>query len=214
MFKKQSNYFVSIFFKWENILNLLEVPQEERGYFYVNEKYKYRYIENNGEERFSTDNSSACFEYYIIPNSIRNGNFKPCSSIFDQQAHRFFTGPANVDYGDVLINSKNKNLNIRCAFSEMSVDKKASFVVRCWGINKSIVFLFDRSYLNLDNAGNKWDSGIIPFDSFEISQEDTHYGEQPMLKNLLINDDVFSVRTLIQSQHEGGDGGVSRLLSQ
>src|ERR1035437_7850714 len=104
MFKKPSNYFLSISFDWKDILNILEVSEEEQSDFVINEKYYYQspnanIIANSNRNPgwFGVIETSTLFEYYIMPESLRNGSGKGDSCIYDQQLKRFFESP-NINY--------------------------------------------------------------------------------------------------------------------
>src|SRR3989338_4909454 len=195
MFKNPGNYFLSIFFEWKDIFRILEVPESQQDNFKVSEEYKHEHPGTEGR----LNSFSALFEYYIIPNSLRDGSYS-YSSIYDQQLKRFFE--IGINYGDVLKNSK-KDSYLTCFFSKNLADNKAGFKVSFYGSkNKAIIFLFDKNYLNLKDANVKW-GDRIPFESFKISYASyVDFKADNTVEKVSVSPDVLWINTEVQSQYD------------
>ncbi len=208
MFKNPGNYFLAISFKWKNIFRILEVPEDQQSDFVVNEKYQYQSPNANSTDGLGINSSSALFEYYIFPNSLRNRSYS-YSSIYDQQLKRFFESP-NINYGPVLKNSKKEDSSLICFFNKNLANNKAGFSV-CFlneGKWKTIIFLFDESYLNLKDIHVQWGKKI-PFESFEISYDGK--GDN-IVKKVSVSPDILWINTGVQSQDDAQSSPFSQDL--
>lgn len=202
MFKKAGNYFLSIGFTWTDIFKILEIPENEWSYYKINEKYKYQSVNANDPEGLGMNSIDALFEFYILPNSIRNGDHS-YSTIYDQQLGRFFETP-NINYGQVLKDTReNSDNQISCLFSTSMADAKAGFAISSYLereniiLNKTLVILFDDNYLNLQDAHLTW--GNIFFKTYELSYDEKW---DCKIKESSINPALLFVNIGIQSQED------------
>jgi hypothetical protein len=196
LFKNAGNYFLSIFFDWKDIYKLLDIPEAEQSDFVITDNYHYRSLNANDGDGLGIDSNSAVFEYYIIPNSLRNGGYS-YSTIFDQQLKRFFESP-NINYGPVLKNSKKDDSSIVCLFNKNIANGKAGFAIHVSREEnrKTVIFLFDEKYLN--DAHTKW-GDKVPFEAYEISFD--HKNEN-VVKEISVSPDVVHISVLVQSQDD------------
>jgi len=202
MFKNPGNYFLSLSFEWKDIFRILEVPENQQDDFEVNEKYRYQSPNANSTDGLGINSSSALFEYYILPNSLRNGAYS-YSSIYDQQLKIFFESP-NINYGPVLKNSKKEDSSLICFFNKNLANNKAGFSI-CFSNDskwKTIIFLFDENHLNLKDAHVKW-GDRIPFESFEISYDGK--GDN-IVKKVSLDPKILWLNTSVQSQDDAQSG--------
>ena len=208
IFKKPSNYFLSISFQWKDIYKILEIPKEEQTNFVISENYYYESLNANSNDGLGINTSSAIFEYYIIPDSLRNGNYNPSSSIFDQQLKRFFESP-NINYGVVLKSIKPTD-SLICLFNKNVVNGKAGFAVHLSREKdrKTIIFLFDEHYLNLNDAHTKWGEKIA-FETYEISFDPKN---ENVVKEISISPDTVYIGISIQSQDDAQSSPLSQDL--
>ena len=208
MFKQPSNYFLAIAFDWKDIFKIFEVPEKEQSNFVINEKYHYQSVNANSESG-PIDETWACFEYYIMPNSLRNGSYS-YSSIYDQQLKRFFESP-NINYGFVLKNSKEEYSGFTCHFSKGTTYnkdcRKASFSISFSENSKSLVFLFDETYLDFQHTHSL--GGNIPFETYEISF-DKKNGE--VVKKISIDPNTISIGISGQSVEDAQSSPFSQTL--
>lgn len=226
------NYFLSFFFKWEDIFKMFEIPKEEWSDFTISKEYNYvpatvtlagylssklklppgvREESKNPESTFpkpGINNETAMFEYYV-----RSGD-----NIFDQQLKRFFVDP-NINYGSVLINSKKTTSSFVCFFDsdictkfapDEHTPRKAGFTV-CYsneGRWKAIIFLFDGNFLN---------KGLIPsygynkiqFEAYEISDggrndNNFQFHDQAVTKKLSLDSHIVWGNVLTKSLADTG----------
>ena len=203
MFKNPGNYFLSIFFEWKDIFRILEVPESQQDDFKVSEEYKHEHPGTEGR----LNSFSALFEYYIIPNSLRDGSYS-YSSIYDQQLKRFFESP-NINYGPVLKNSKKKDSSLACFFKKGMPTEKAAFAKAGFAVCfsqdskwKTIVFLFDEKFLNLTDAHTQWGEKI-PFEAYEISYDGK--GDNIVTK-VSLDPKILWLNTSVQSQDDAQSG--------
>lgn len=197
MFERPGNYFLSLTFKWDDILNLLEMPTNERPNFVVNEKMYYKASNAYSAEGLGIDRTEALFEYYIMPKSIRNGSYAPSSTIYDQQLKRFFETP-NINYGPLLNHTKHEEETVSCFFSRLSSRKgKSAFSFSYTSVrdSKALSFYFDEKYLNLDDAHKTW-SGDEEI-SFEVVER-TRNNEEIVL----VEKGIFWIQICVQSQED------------
>ena len=185
MFKNPGNYFLSISFEWKDIFRILEVPESQQDDFEVSEKYEYQSPNANGTEGLGINSSSALFEYYIIPNSLRNRSYS-YSSIYDQQLKRFFESP-NINYGPVLKNSKKKDSSLICFFKKGMPNEKAAFAKAGFAICFS--------------QDSKWKTIIFLF--YEISYDGK--GDN-IVKKVSLDPKILWLNTSVQSQDDAQSG--------
>ncbi len=198
LFKNPGNYFFSICFDWKDIYKLLSIPEDDYLDFAISDNYKYQSLNANDSDGLGIDSNSAVFEYYVIPNSLRNGSYS-YSTIFDQQLKRFFESP-NINYGSVLKNFKKKNYSIFCYFNKSMVNGKAGFAIHVSKEenSKTIIFLFDEVYLNMEDAHAKWNDKVS-FETYEIIYGDNH---ENSVKKISVEPNVVNISSLIQSQDD------------
>ncbi len=207
IFKIGGQYFLSISFDWKDIFRFLEVPEKDQEDFEIVEKYKYQSPNANSADGLGINSASALFEYYIIPNALRNGAYS-YSAIYDQQLKRFFESP-NINYGPVLKNSKKEDSSIICFFKKGMPSKEASFAKAGFSVCfaqegkwKTLVFMFDEKFLNLSDAHTQW-GDRIPFESYEISYDGK--GDN-IVKKVSIDPEKIWINTGVQSQDDAQTG--------
>lgn len=209
IFKNPGNYFFSIWFEWKDIYKELGIPKDEQSDFVINEKIKYESPNANDNSGLGIISNSAVFEYYVIPNSLRNGPYS-YSSIYDQQLKRFFETP-NINYGKVLYNNKTQE-SINCQFAKNIYKDKAGFSISPDGDNRrTLIILFDGNYLNLKNSHTEWGKPVL-FDVYIVKPSINHQNDEQNIEKISLGPDVIHITINVQSQDDAQVSPISRIM--
>lgn len=199
--KNPSNYFLQISFDWKDIYKILELSEDEQSGLKINPDFYYQSPNGNNGEGLGIDEISANFEYYISPDSLRNGSYPAFSTIYDQQLKRFFETP-NTWYRGILSGKtkKDEELWIGCLFSKFFIKNKSAFCINFSSdgtiLQKTLVILFDCEYLNIKNIHQSW-GNQIPFEAYIIEKK---HSSDSIVKNIVIAEKtVFWIGTNVQS---------------
>lgn len=205
MFDKPSNYFFAIFFDWNNILKLLGIPDSELNNFEIDKDSFLSTFGTLSFEILGIDRESAIFEYYILPNSIKNPPYS-YSTIYDQQLKRFSEN-GKVTYMGLLKNKTSQKYNgeISCHFSKFSDSKNQAefrFIHSKDFEYTSLTFYFDDKYLNLKKPKDIW-GPPIPYEARLSTFTDNPLENDKVQEKIIsVNSEVLSIVTTIQSQHD------------
>ena len=202
---KNAAYFLSIWFKWEEVFKALSLTEKERDRLTINSRYRFVSPNGNDPEGLGIDDESALFEYYVTPNILGNGKYS-YSSIFDQQLRMFFETP-NILYPNVM-EGRDSSFSIKfgkSVFSSGSI--KLSGFMLCFSnsdIQKILLVTFDDKYLNLEKANKGW-SDVFPYKAFVIDRS-THFStiedKKISAREVVLDRNTFMIGIYPQSQHD------------
>jgi hypothetical protein len=177
MFTKQ-NYFLKVQFSWEDIRPVLSFADDVWAKSEKNKDYSVSFNANSWTP--VADSQQVNFEYYIIPSQ---------QAIYCQQTHRFFETP-NIIYSGVLHGKDGEEVfSANLGFHSNFVSGKAAFQINYSkgdefanrpSIQKTLVVLFDRAYLNL-NFNSSMEYEKLPYEIYLIERT----GEYPDKDNTI-----------------------------
>ncbi len=212
MFSNPSHYFFNISFDWADILDILEVSKEDQSNLQISEKFEYRSPNAYSDSGIGLNNSSAMFEYYVMPNVLSNAGFNDDSTIFDCQLNRFFS-TLNLVYRGVLVNKIDKEKSVSCVLERMAGEDKSIFTVFYSDSildQKSVSIVFPKECFNRQNANKQW-GGIDGVRLF-LSRFADEIGEEPEVEEVAPPKSLF-LNILLQSEHDASAGpSVHRLV--
>lgn len=199
MFDNPYNYFFAIWFNWQNIYEVMSLSKDVTDGMKLGDMFSDISI-LNGSTEVGMNSESGLFEFYIIPNSLKNGDYKPHSTIYDQQTRRFSSGA--FIYNNVLENEENDR-EIYCTFN-FHHDRPSKV---CFSIaysnslvtEKEIRFYFDSKHLNDPSAYKNWGDKV---DVLAILIETSDSFSEPLEKVIILKDGVLTIKKHIQSQYE------------
>lgn len=205
MFTQPSHYFLNISFDWSEILGLLGVLSDEIQEFQITDKFhSYTPNANSSEYEFGMNSEMAMFEYYVMPDVLRNGPYND-SAIFDCQYKKFFS-TINTRYSRVLECKDSPDIYVSCWLERNSGKNKSAFSI---GILQEFVtdavfltFVFPEEYLNKKDAHKTWGAmeEVRVFKTAVVHMEENKVTEiSTPPKSLLIN-------IMMQSEHDAQVG--------
>jgi hypothetical protein len=191
-------YFLSISFKWKNVIELLGIPDSEFSNYKILKEHGY--ISKNPCS--SSDNGMnklyANFEYFIESSSQKK---YPFGAFYDQQTKRFYESP-NILYGIILKNTKNDDLSISCSFHDNAINERPGFIISTNELQtKALVFLFERDLLNIHEKKIVLAGDDEEFRAFRIHL-DADYKHHTI--ELKVSRDIFWPMLSVQSIEDSG----------